>query len=149
MPEDHLAAVVERSAEAERIHRRLAQVEEEIERVHDELSCSRGFLVKAAYYHERGVGCPRCGKPMDGYEDGAHPCLAIERENESALSRELFELQVELAHLHTIETEIEMGVVYVQALLPIEILGEFPKRLTETQLQQKRLAARRALLEMG
>ena len=148
MSEDHLTVVAERSAEAERIHRRLVQVKEELGVVRDELARSRGYLIKAAYYHERGEGCPRCGKPMDGYEDGSHPCLAIERENESALAREIFELQVELAHLRTIEAEIESGVVYVQALLPTEVLGEFPKRLTEAQLQQKQIAARRALLGM-
>lgn len=140
------ALVADQSTEIERVRRRLVQVEEELGTVRDELSRSRGYLVKATYYHECGEDCPRCGKPMEGYEDGLHPCLAIERERESALSRELYDLQVELAHLRTIEAELEGGVIYVQASLPTGVLKDVPKRLTEGQLQQKRITARQALL---
>ena len=127
---------------------RVSELESELKGLQDELSRTREYLLQAAYAHKRSWPCPRCGRPMEGYAEGQHACLAIERENEVELTRTMLDLQVELAELLTIKAEQEQGFVYEKRALPAGILRELPEPLSLTDLQERKLQARQALMGM-
>ena len=129
------------------VEQQITELAVELENLHDRLDRTREYLLQAAYAHDRDWPCPRCGRPMDGYSEGAHACLAIERENEVNLTRELLNLQVELAELRTIKAELAAGMAYASQPAPIQgILLNLRPPLSASELQQHKMRARRALL---
>ena len=142
VPEDHQETLRD-------VTERIQQITSDLGSAREQMACTREYLLQAAYAHERGWPCPRCGKPMESYEDGVHACLAIERLNETELMREQISLETELAELRTVEIELSAGVVYLGRSLP-DILTPFIGRSrTDAELQQRRLVAKQALRSMG
>ena len=109
MPEGNLAQV----------QARIAALQNELAAAQDRLERAREYLSQARYAHERGWPCPRCGKPLNGYAEGDHPCLAIERINEVEARRQILMIQTELAELTDVERELREGVVYEQRPIPM------------------------------
>lgn len=133
-------------AELGTVRGRMGECQARLNELREAMSRTREYLLQATYAHKRGWPCPRCGRPMEGYEDGRHPCLAIERQNEVEAMREILMLETELMELQTVEAELIRGVNYVRRPLPVGVLHELAEPATEPELQQKKLRARRVFL---
>lgn len=101
---------------------RIGELQTAIAIARSELGRTREYLLKAAYYHDLGLVCPRCKKPFGDFMEGEHACLAIERRQEGTLVRELMDMELELAELRSVAEELEAGVPLRPFPLPEDCL---------------------------